>query len=112
MAVFCGARLRVAVLCGRGSLAVLGCEFVIWVTGCKWSCWVTGGCFGFWVQRWRDRGERVRDEGKNKGERVDKIFFFFYNTCYSAILCLELHCSSIAKKFAILLVSIPQCRWF
>ena len=46
----------------------------------------------------RDKGERVRDEGKNKGERVDKIFFFFYNTCYSAILCLELHYSSIAKK--------------
>ena len=42
----------------------------------------------------------------------NKILLFFYNTCYSAILYLELHCSSIAKKFAILLFSIPQVDGF
>ena len=57
--------------------------------------------------------ERQRREMRDRGEReLDKILLFIYNTCYSAILCLELHCSSIAKKFAILLFSILQCRWF
>ena len=42
----------------------------------------------------RDRGERVRDEGKNKGERVDKILLFFYDTCYNAILYIELPCNT------------------
>ena len=68
------------------------------------------GC-GCWVRRWRDRderqgremrdrGERVKDERQNRGERVrlNIYIYFFYNTCYNAILCLELHCSSIAKN--------------
>ena len=83
------------------------------------NSWVAVARFGEGDERderqgWemRDRGERVRDEGKNKGERVDKILFFFYNTCYSAILCLELHHSSIAKKFTILLFTILRCRRF
>ena len=64
--------------------------------------------YGFWVRQWRDKDERWETEERES----DKILLFFYNTCYSAILCLELHCSSIAKKFAILLFSILQCRWF
>ena len=93
-------------------------EFVgrgCWVHGSPiyTNSWVAVAGFGERDERderqgWemRDRGERARDEGKNKGERVDKILFYFYNTCYSAILCLELHCSSIAKKFAMLLFTI------
>ena len=83
------------------------------------NSWVAAAGFGEGDERderqgreMRDRGERVRDKGQNKGEKVDKILLFFYNTCYSAILCLELHCSSIVKKFAILLFSIFQCIWF
>ena len=57
---------------------------------------------------WRDRDERWETEERE----WDKILLFFYNICYSAILCLELHCNSIAKKFAILTFSILQCRWF
>ena len=48
------------------------------------------------MREMRDRGERVRD----------KFFFFFLQYCYSAILSLELYCSSIAKKFAILAFTI------
>ena len=66
----------------------------------------------------RDRGER-ESEMRDRDERWEtekresnKILLLFYNTCYSAILNIELHCSSIAKKFAILLFSILQCRWF
>ena len=40
------------------------------------------------------------------------IFFFFCNIVNSAILCLELYCSNIAKKFAIPLFTIPQCKSF
>ena len=53
----------------------------------------------------RDRAECV-DEREVSGGKHNNFFFFFYNTCYNAILCLELHCSSIAKKFAILLFTI------
>ena len=38
---------------------------------------------------------------------TSKILLLFYNTVNSTILCLELYCSSIAKKFAILLFTIP-----
>ena len=67
-------------------------EFVgrgCWVHGSPiyTNSWVAVARFGEGDERderqgWemRDRGERVRDEGKNKGERVDKFFFFFYNT--------------------------------
>ena len=45
--------------------------------------------------------ERERERGINKV--VNKIldFFFFLELSYSAILPLELHCSTIAKFFAI-----------
>ena len=57
-----------------------------WVCGSPiyTNSWVAAAGFGEGDERderqgWemRDRGERVRDEGKNKGERVDKFFFFF-----------------------------------
>ena len=104
------------------------CRVESWVMDCGYwirespiytNSWVAAAGFGEGDERderqgreMRDRGERVRDKGQNKGEKVDKILLFFYNTCYSAILCLELHCSSIVKKFAILLFSIFQCIWF
>ena len=44
-----------------------------------------------------------RDERKILGEKgIINFFFFFLQYCYNAIIPLELHCSSIAKKFAIL----------
>ena len=48
-----------------------------------------------------------RDEREISGEIGVNFFFFFCNTMNSTILCLELYCSSIAKKFAILLFTIP-----
>ena len=57
---------------------------------------------------WRDKDERWETEERE----WDKILLFFYNSCYIAILCLELHCSIIAKKFTIVTLSILQCRWF
>ena len=97
-----GAGLRVAVADG-----------VIW-------CWVAAARFDDDGEtEMRDRYERWETEERESKMRdrteereSNKILLFFYNTCYSAILCLELHCSSIAKKFAILLFSILQCRWF
>ena len=45
---------------------------------------------------------------KNKRRpETSKILLLFYNTMNGTILCLELYCSSIAKKFAILLFTIP-----
>ena len=38
---------------------------------------------------------------------TSKILLLFYNTVNSTILCLELYCSNIAKKFTILLFTIP-----
>ena len=43
---------------------------------------------------------------------TSKILLLFYNTVNSTILCLELYCSNIAKKFAILLFTIPLCKGF
>ena len=48
---------------------------------------------------------REREEREIPGKR--RIIFFFLQYCYSAVLSLELHCSSIAKKFAILGFNIP-----
>ena len=56
-----------------------------------WRDMVLGGCFtvvlffGF-------------DDGETEERESNKILLFFYNTCYRAILCLELHCSSITKN--------------
>ena len=52
------------------------------------------------------------DEREVSGEKTSKILLLFCNTVNSAILCLELYCSSIVKKFAILLFTIPWCRSF
>ena len=58
-----------------------------------------GGCGG-------KRRNREGRERRFRGEKYNKILFFFYNTVNSTILCLELYCSSIAKKFAIVLYTI------
>ena len=53
------------------------------------------------------RTEITREEGEISGEKQLEIFLFFLQYCYSAILPLELHRSSIAKKIAILGFCIP-----
>ena len=60
-------------------------------------------------RRNRERRARAKsfDEREVSGGKTSKILLLFYNTVYSVILCLELYCSSIAKKFAILLFTIP-----
>ena len=44
------------------------------------------------------KNERDEREISGEIEGVKYIYFFFCNTMNSAILCLELYCSSIAKK--------------
>ena len=65
-------------------------------------------------RRNRERRARAKsfDEREVSGEKTSKILLLFCNTVNSAILCLELYCSSIAKKFAILLFTIPRCKSF
>ena len=65
-----------------------------------------GWCLGLnrGESKWRNKEGRER---RFRGKKHNKFFFFFYNTENSAILCLELYCSSIAKKFAILPFTIP-----
>ena len=67
--------------------------------GLRW--WVVGGggCGG-------KRRNREGRERRFRGEKHNKILLFFYNTVNNTILCLELYCSSIAKKFAIVLYTI------
>ena len=43
-----------------------------------------------------------RERGRKEREPWNKKLIFSLELCYSAILKIELHCSSIAKKFAIL----------
>ena len=51
---------------------------------------------------------RIPSYLKNKKRpETSKILLLFYKTVNSTILCLELYCSNIAKKFAILLFTIP-----
>ena len=51
---------------------------------------------------------RILSYLKNKRRpETSKILLLFYNTVNITILCLELYCSSIAKKFVILLFTIP-----
>ena len=51
---------------------------------------------------------RIPSYLKNKRKpETSKILLLFYNTVNSTIQCLELYYSSIAKKFAILLFTIP-----
>ena len=74
-----------------------------------------------WDERKRDfarigrRRDRVGVRGREDWRRENwwnKKLIFSLELCYSAILKVELHCSSIAKKFAILGFSIPWCRAF
>ena len=58
-----------------------------------------GGCGG-------KRRNRKGRERRFRGEKHNKILLFFYNTVNSTILNIELYCSSIAKKFAIVLYTI------
>ena len=58
----------------------------------------------------RDERERraqtnERDERQRRESR-DKIFLFFLQYSYSAILKIELHCSKYYKKFTILAFTI------
>ena len=77
------------------------------------------------VMRERER-ERERERGRC-GERkemrnrkvtrervryVKKQILFFLELCYNAILKIELHCNTIAKKFAIISSSISRWRGF
>ena len=50
--------------------------------------------------RKNERDERQRRESR------DKIYIFFLEYCYSAILSLELHYSKYCKKFTILAFTI------
>ena len=51
---------------------------------------------------------RISSYLKNKRRpETSRILLLFYNTVNITILCLELYCSSIAKKFAILPFTIP-----
>ena len=68
--------------------------------GLRW--WVVGGGGGYGGKR-RNREGRER---RFRGEKHNKILLFFYNTVNSTILNIELYCSSIAKKFAIVLYTI------
>ena len=52
------------------------------------------------------RTEKMRGMREKFRRKRSKILIFFCNTVNSTILCLELYCSSIAKKFAILLFTI------
>ena len=67
-------------------------------------------------RRNRERRARAKSfderEVSGGGGGTSKILLLFYNIVNSAILCLELYCSSIAKKFAILLFTIPRCKSF
>ena len=49
---------------------------------------------------------------KFRGEMVNKILLLFLEYCYNTILTLELYCSSIAKKFAIVVFTIFWCKAF
>ena len=61
-----------------------------------------------WEMERHSGSERERTEMRDRDERVrDKFFFFFLEYCYSTILNLELYCSTIAKKFAIIGFGIP-----
>ena len=47
------------------------------------------------------------DEREASGGKTSKMLLLLYNIVNNTILCLELYCSSIAKKFATLLFTIP-----
>ena len=63
-------------------------------------------------ERDREKSERERDkdivervgELEQMREKRNKIIFLFLQLCYSAILHVELHCSTIANFFAIVYI--------
>ena len=60
--------------------------------------------FGF--EKRREQMKKQRRKRRFRGKKHNKILLFFYNIVNSIILCLELYCSNIAKKFAIVLFTI------
>ena len=87
-------------------------------------CWTHDPCqnsppWERYVMREKGRcGERkeMRNREERRGERESdmwiKKYYFVLELCYSAILKVELHCSTIVKKFAIFGISISWCRAF
>ena len=62
------------------------------------------------TKRGSESGERQREEVRVRmREGENKILFLVLQLCYSAILKIEFHCNSIAKKFAILEFRILWC---
>ena len=61
-------------------------------------------------ERDEDRVERV-GESEQMREKMNKIMFLFLQLCYSAILLVELHCSTIVKIklifYSVFTLSIP-----
>ena len=53
-----------------------------------------------------DTRERERERERERVSYVNKKVLFCLELCYSTILKIELHCSTIAKKFAIVGISI------
>ena len=87
----------------------------------KFRRWEKFLSFEYWESKWRNKEGIEREEPAQwalmrekfrGGGGTSKILLSFYNIVNSAILCLELYCSSIAKKFAILLFTIPRCKSF
>ena len=69
-------------------------------------------------ERGKGEGERERDEEdrvervgelEQMREKMNKIMFLFLQLCYSAILHVELHCSTIANIFAIVFIYNSGC---
>ena len=58
-----------------------------------------------WREKWDER-ERERERERESNMWIKK-YYFVLELCYSAILKVELRCSTIAKKFAILGISVP-----
>ena len=74
---------------------------------------------GVWVRREeRAEMEKQRREGRERKELrketvgIKYIYIYFLTFCYSAILSVELYCSTIAKIFAIVRFSIVWCKCF
>ena len=53
------------------------------------------------------RNKQYHKVREKESENVNKKILYVLELCYSVILLLELHCSSIAKKFAIFGFCIP-----
>ena len=58
------------------------------------------------------RNKQYHKVRERESENVNKKILYVLELCYSAILPLELHCSSIAKKFAILEFRVLDAEHF